>query len=174
MIKRTRASVAFHEAAHVVLAKALALPCHAAMIKGEGPAAVGGFAPSPHSAPLADLVGTPAIHKPAPVGYHAGLAGLLADARGITLEAACARFAMMSVAGVQAEILFAGEQWPEIYVSGDKDHLDASEFLRAANCSHRMAEVQAGAREILMREWDQVEAIARQLIETGTWNSPAG
>lgn len=168
MIPRTRESVAFHEAGHAVVAMALDLPCHGALIKGFGAAAVGGFAQSP-DAPLAVLVGTPQIHEPPPTGYHAGLASFYASHKKIELESACARFATMCVAGVQAEFLYAGAQWPEIYVSGDKDHVGANAFLRAANCLHRLGAVQHGAREILLREWHQVEKIALELLENGQW-----
>ena len=168
MIKRTRESVAFHEAGHAVVAMALDLPCHGALIKGEGAAAVGGFAQSP-DAPLAALVGSAQIHEPPPTGYHAGITAFYAHHKKIGLETACIRFAMMCVAGVQAEFLYAGAQWPEIYVSGDKDHNNAAAFLRAAGYPARMSDVQHGAREILLREWDRVEAIAHELLENGRW-----
>lgn len=166
-LARTRESVAYHEAGHAVASLVLGLPCHAAKVAGDGAEAVGGFAMSP----VADLdaIGTPEIHGPAPGGYHAAMVRLLASARQTSTEAAAIRLAMMSCAGRQAEILFAGLDWPGALWSLDKDGADTREYLLAVDRLEGLGAVQQAVRELLSKEWQQVQVVASRLIESGNW-----
>ena len=169
-IARTRASTAHHEAAHAVIALVLGLPCHAIRIDGEGRETVGAFAMTP-AGDLDDL-DAPEIHRPPDADHIAALVSMVAGARGRSPQQSALDLATMTAAGRQAEFLFVGLDWPGALWSEDRDGQDTRAYLLAGDLpTGALGYVQRRARALLTERWDQVQAIAAELLETGRWTA---
>ena len=153
--------VAAHEAGHIVAALALGLPAYDAAIERAGTAGRAGVL-----APIA------AIAKPPPspetvAGIYRLAAPLVWPA--LSADVAALNFAVMLVAGRQAELIAGG-----IRISGelrmhDADHLQARAILAATDQRLAMTWAQRMARHLLTVRWRDVEAIAAELRVVGTW-----
>lgn len=172
-LPRTRETVAIHEAGHAVVARTLHLPCHAIRIAGQAQEAVGGFVMSP-AADL-NIIGTPAIHSPAPIGYTTSLVHALAQAKHQSREQAALDLATMSAAGRQAEILAAGVPWPGTLWSEDRDGHDTRAYLAVAYPAPLgIGYVQRRARALLLQQWASLQQIVTHLVERGSWTPGKG
>lgn len=159
--------LAYHEAGHIVAAKALGMPCHDARISPEGTAGRAGVL-----SPVGDKSITTLPPSPDEVTrVYLQAACLIWPGLG-TADAAL-NYAVMLVAGRQAELIAAGIRIPGELRMHDPDHLQARAILTATDQRHATTYAQRMARHLLTSAWPELEAIAAELRATGTWTNPA-
>lgn len=159
----TDSDVAVHEAGHIVAAKALGMPCHDARISPDGTAGRAGVL-----SPVGDNSITKPPMSPDEVSrVYLQLACLIWPGLG-TADAAL-NYAVMLVAGRQAELIAAGHRLAGELRLHDPDHLQARAILSHTGQRLAMSWAQRQARHLLTTAWAEVEAIANTLREQGHW-----
>lgn len=158
--------VATHEAAHLVVGRALGMPCHDARITPDGTAGQAGVLGS-----VGKTVATPdTLPAPEKVAEVYRLAALVLYP-GLSPAEGALNFAAMLVAGRQAELIRAGIRLDGELRMHDADHKWARAVLEAGGRRLAMTWAQRQARHLLTSRWAEVETIAEALRKTGTWTS---
>lgn len=155
--------VAVHEAGHIVAAKALGMPCHDARISPDGTAGQAGVL-----SPIGDNCITTPPPSPDEVTRIYLQTACLIWPRLDTADAAL-NYAVMLVAGRQAELIAAGHRLAGELRLHDPDHLQARAILSHTGQRLAMSWAQRQARHLLTTAWTEVEAIANTLREQGCW-----
>lgn len=143
-LRRTAAAVPFHEAGHVVLAKAVGLGVESAAVHGDGSGFVRYASTSSDASP--------------PPASSARL-----HSESMLLRAA------MAFAGWQSEYLHAGVDPSGILRRDDQDHLLAGAVIAETFVNTDLAALHAQrlARRVLLHAWPTVERIAELLDRHG-------
>ncbi|WP_157273622.1 hypothetical protein [Thiobacillus denitrificans] len=154
--------VAIHEAGHIVAGRALGMPCNDARVSPDGASGRAG---------VLSPVGDNGITNPPPPDEVARVylqaACLIWPGLG-TAEAAL-NYAVMLVAGRQAELIAAGHRLSGELRMHDPDHQQCRAILAASDQRLAMTWAQRQARHLLTTAWTEVEAIANTLREQGRW-----
>ncbi|MDP2111388.1 MAG: hypothetical protein Q8N48_00190 [Thiobacillus sp.] len=160
--------VAVHEAGHVVVALSLGgLPVYGARIAPDGATGQAGVL-----SPVGETVATAAtLPPPEHVADIYRQAAPLVWPDLPPAEAAL-NYAVMLVAGRQAELIAAGIRLGGELRIHDADHQWGRAILAAAEMRLAMTWAQRMARHLLTCRWPEVEAIAAELRATGTWTNP--
>lgn len=163
--------LAVHEAAHVVVGLALGMPVYDARIVADGAAGQAGvlFA-------VGETVAT--VATPATLQPPEDVADIYRQAAplvwpGLPSADAALNYAVMLVAGRQAELIAAGIRLSGELRVHDPDHQQARAILAATDQRLAMTWAQRKARHLLTTAWPEVEAIANTLRKTGTWTNSA-
>ncbi|MHB1360950.1 MAG: hypothetical protein ACYCWC_15385, partial [Rhodocyclaceae bacterium] len=152
-----------HEAGHIVAARCMGMPVYDARVSPDRAAGVAGvLAPS-----RPDQIGVAACTPDQTSAILLQAAGLIW--RGLDASEAALRFAVMLVAGRQAEMIGAGQPLTGELRMHDPDHLQARAILQATNQRLSMTWAQRQARHLLTTAWPDVEAIAGALRRDGYW-----
>ena len=155
--------IPIHEAGHIIAARCLGMPIYDARISPDGAAGVAGvLAPS-----RPDQIGVAACTPDQTSAILLQAVGLIW--RGLAAPEGALRFAVMMVAGRQAEMIAAGQPLTGELRMHDADHLQARAILQATGQRLAMTWAQRQARHLLTTAWDDVEAIAGVLRTDGYW-----
>lgn len=157
--------IAVHEAGHIVVGLALGMPCHDAGILPDGTAGRAG---------VLSPVGDNSITKLPPAPDEVACIYLRAACLiwpGLPPADAALNYAVMLVAGRQAELIAAGHRLPGELRMSDPDHLQARAILSATDQRLAMTWTQRKARHLLTSAWPEVEIITAELRKTGTWTN---
>lgn len=159
--------VAIHESGHIAVGLALGMPSHDARITQDGTAGRAGVV-----CPLADKnIARPSLPPDEVAGIYLQCACLIWP--GLPTAEAALCYAMMLVAGRQAELIAAGIRLPGELRMHDPDHLQARTILCHTGQRLAMTWAQRQARHLLTVAWPLVESIAADLRERGSWTNPA-
>ncbi|MDQ1315832.1 MAG: hypothetical protein QG662_1941 [Pseudomonadota bacterium] len=158
-------STPYHEAGHLIAGLALGMPCHNARISPDGTAGRAG---------VLNPVGENSITTPPPspdevAGIYLQCACVIWP--GLPAAEAALNYAVMLVAGRQAELINAGIRLGGELHCHDPDHQQSRAILAATGQRLAMTWAQRNARHILTAKWPEVVAIAAELRETGTWTN---
>ena len=158
--------IAVHEAAHVVVAMALGMPAYGARIAADGASGQAGVLSA-----AGETVATPATLPPPEevADIYRQAAPLVWP--GLPPAEAALHYAVMLVAGRQAELIAAGIRLGGELRIHDPDHQQARAILAASGRRLAMTWAQRMARHLLTSAWPEVEAIASTLRATGTWTN---
>lgn len=163
----TTGDVAVHEAGHAVVGLALAMPVHDARITPDGTAGRAGVV-----CPLADKsITRPALPPDEVARIYLQAACLIWP--GLPTDDAALNYAVMLVAGRQAELIAAGIRLPGQLHMNDPDHLQARAVLAVTGQRLAMTWAQRMARHLLTANWPEVELIAAELRVAGAWTNSA-
>ncbi|MHB1245884.1 MAG: hypothetical protein ACYCZH_05540 [Sulfuriferula sp.] len=157
--------VAIHEAGHIAVGLALGMPCRDARVLPDGTAGQAGVL-----AGVGETVSTPdTLPPPEDVADIYRQAAPLVWP-GLPPAEAALNYAVMLVAGRQAELIAAGHHRlaGELRMH-DADHLQARAILCHTGQRLAMSWAQRQARHLLTTAWTDVEAIANTLREQGRW-----
>lgn len=161
--------LAIHEAGHIVAAMALRMPSHDARISPDGTSGRAG---------VLSPVGDNSIATPPPSPSPDEVTRVYLQAAcliwpGLSAADAALNYAVMLVAGRQAELIAAGIRLPGTLWMADPDHQQTRAILAATDQRLAMCYAQRMARHLLTSAWADVESIAAELRATGTWTSSA-
>jgi hypothetical protein len=158
--------IAVHEAAHVVVGLALGMPVYGARIAADGASGQAGVLSA-----VGETVTTPAtLRPPEDVADSYRQAAPLVWP-GLPSADAALNYAVMLVAGRQAELIAASIRLGGELRIHDPDHQQARAILAATDQRLAMTFVQRMARHLLTAAWADVESIAAELRATGTWTN---
>ncbi len=157
--------VAIHESGHIIVGLALGMPCRDARITPEGTAGRAGVV-----CPLADKsITRPALPPDEVARIYLQAACLIWP--GLPTDNAALNYAVMLVAGRQAELIAAGIRLQGELRMHDPDHLQARAVLCHTGQRLAMTWAQRQARHLLTTAWTDVEAIAAELRVAGVWTN---
>jgi len=151
----TSETLAFHEAGHAVVQRVL------------------GLKPSKTAIDRKKLIGiaiTGGNKTPAPNAKHSSLKSMPLEFRRLIN----CRWAAISKAGEICERMHAGKSVKGVVLTGSPDDLKARAFLGEVGLSALSAYPDRLAKKILTDNWQEVVAIAEQLLEKGAiyWEDP--
>lgn len=153
-------ATAYHEAGHATVASALCLPVAGAFVANGH----GGFA-SHSDTPL-----VPKLKPSLDEFQEAKFLHMLSSSESAKNDDDLAvDLATMLLAGVQAELLLAGEIWSGTYLKSGSDMERAGYLLQMVSDVVTTGYCQRRARSILTQHWQQVASIATTLLDRGFW-----